>query len=43
MPRPGDLARQRVADVKENGTAPGNIFRVILESNQLESTYLEYV
>ena len=31
------------ADGKEFGTTPGNIFRIISESNQLESTYLDYV
>ncbi len=36
-------ASERVAERKENRTAPGNIFRVILESNQLENTYLYYV
>ena len=37
------IARERVADIKKSGTAAGYIFCVISESNQWESTYLDYV
>ena len=40
MSKPAGLRQERVRHSKEIEPAPGNIFRVVLESNQWERTYL---